>query len=504
MKKILCLLSALFLFGCEKEGSEVKIKPLQNEINKDAANVLFIMDDGWNTQYTEGYRILNKYGLKGNIGVISDSVGYGEYMSEEQLDEMYQRGFDMLNHTKTHPYLGEMSKEEQRGEIVATKEWLKEKGYTRGLDAFIYPYGSYNDETFEVLKEEGFTWARSVIDGDNYEVKGFEAKTANLVTNLDPDIIKRRIDAAIENKSTLLLMAHKFGDEVDEYDMYYDVESFEEIVKYASEKKKKGEVNVLTVSEYLENIEDREVPQTSFTEPIYYKDLTEEEKNKLIDDKWFPIWEDDFSELDNTKWNPIYSDENYNGELQYYLPENIEVKNNSIYLIGKDEKYEGRDYTSAKVTTQDKFELMYGRIEFTAKTNYEIGSFPAVWLLPADLEDHLPEIDIFESVGREYGYAYYVNHWREDGKIAKIFEYAILDNPKEFHKYTMEWNENEIKWFVDDKLMVTSIKGVPKEPMYLIMNLAVGGNWPGSPNEKTTFPMEFIIKDLKVMKEVVR
>ena len=502
-KKFFCFLgflSLLSLIACSEEST--KVIPLQNEIKDDTANVIFIMDDGWETQYTEGYRILDKYNLKGNIGVISDAVGTPDYANEDQLNEMYQRGWDLINHTKTHADLNTLSKKKQREEILDAKKWLGSKGYTRGEKAFIYPYGSYNDETLDILEEEGFIWARSVMDGENNELS-YEAKTMNLVTHLDPELVKDRVDTAMENKSTLLFMSHKFGDEVDEYDMFYDVESFEEIVSYVSEKKEKGLINVLTVSEYLEISKDKQSLKQSFTEPIFYEDLSEEEKQQLIDDKWLTVWHEDFSELDQTKWNLIDSGINYNSELQYYRPGNVEIKENSLYLIGKDEEYNDYLYTSGKVTTEDKFELMYGKIEFTAKTDYAIGSFPAVWLSPTST-DYLPEIDIFEAVGKEYGYAYYVNHWREGEELKRAFEGIQHTNPLDFHTYSIEWSQNEIKWFVNDEHIFTSTEGIPNESMYLIMNLAIGGEWPGSPNKDTKFPMNFVIKELKVMKEVAK
>lgn len=497
---LLCFLSLQSLIACSNQKTTVM--PLHYEIKDNIANIIFIMDDGWETQYTEGYRILDKYKLKGNIGVISEAVGTNGYVNEDQLNEMYQRGWDLLNHTKTHPDLSTLTKEKQRIEILDNKKWLKSKGYTRGEKAFIYPYGTYNVETLDILKEEGFIWARSVMDGENYDLS-YEAKTMNLVTNLDPELVKDRVDTAIENKSTLLFMNHKFGDEVDEYDMFYDVESFEKIVSYVSEKQKQGELNVITIAEYLEMSKDKKTLKQSYTEPIFYANLSEEEKKQLIEDKWLTVWYEDFSRLDKTKWNLVDSGVNYNDELQYYRPRNVEIKENSLYLIGKDEEYNDYTYTSGKLTTEDKFELMYGKIEFTAKTDYSIGSFPAVWLSPIG-QDYLPEIDIFEAVGIEYGHVYYVNHWKEGEEIKRAFEGIEHTNPLDFHTYSIEWTQDEIKWFVDGKHIFTSTEGIPNEPMYLIINLAIGGEWPGSPNEDTKFPMNFVIKDLKVMKEVTK
>ena len=236
-KKFFCFLgflSLLSLIACSEEST--KVIPLQNEIKDDTANVIFIMDDGWETQYTEGYRILDKYGLKGNIAVVTDTVNWGNYLSEKQLDEIYDRGWDLINHTQTHTRLTDLTKHEQKREIVRASKWLSKKGYKRGAETFIYPYGAYNDDTIEILEEEGFRWARTAFDGENankavnLEVYGYE-----LLYGLEPSLVKRRINSVIEGKNTLVIYNHKFGKTDDGSKMTYDTDSFEEVVSYIAD-----------------------------------------------------------------------------------------------------------------------------------------------------------------------------------------------------------------------------------------------------------------------------
>jgi beta-glucanase (GH16 family) len=229
------------------------------------------------------------------------------------------------------------------------------------------------------------------------------------------------------------------------------------------------------------------------------QESTAELEPTIIDNKWILVWHEDFDDFDASKWNKITKGNNYNNELQYYLPQNVQIKNGKLYLVGKREKYDSHQYTSGKITTEGKFEIQYGKIEVIARTTGEKGSFPAIWLLPTNGET-FPEVDIYESIGRDPNRVYYVNHWKENDQYHRSYKDYIIENPYGFHKYAIEWSENEIKWFVDDKHVFTSTEGIPNQPMFLIINLAIGGTWPKSPDKNSEFSSYFIIEDLKVMK----
>ena len=504
----MCLLSTLFLVGCEKETAA--IEPLQNEILDNTGNVVFIMDDGWDSQYSEGYRILDKYELKGNIAINSSMIGYNAYASRNQLDEMYKRGWDVINHSHSHANLSELKEDEQRKEIVKAKEWLEDAGFVRGIDSFIYPYGAYNETTLEILEEEGFNWARTVWDGDNTKLS-YEAHALNMVTDKTFEELKKRVDETIKNKTTLVLINHKIEKPNDDSGMQYDPEKFEEIVKYIAEKKNEKELNVLSVSEYIERGDVEIVNSDELfesTSPISREEFEKlkkgsKEELKLLDNKWLTVWEEDFSKLDESKWNLIDTNITWNGELQYYHPNNVQFKD-GLKITGKKEKQGTRDYTSGQITTEGKFNMHFGRIEFKLKTDYKQGSFPAVWLFPISGKS-LPEIDIYESIGKEFANVYYVHHWEENGVMKKAAKnYKLKRNATGWHTYAMEWRKDEIKWFVDGVHVFTTKDTIPNEPMFLRINLAIGGVWGGAPDKTTKFPMLLEVKDLKVMREVMR
>lgn len=228
-----------------------------------------------------------------------------------------------------------------------------------------------------------------------------------------------------------------------------------------------------------------------------------EDAEIIIDGEWVLEWHDTFDSLDNEKWNLIKQGNNYNNELQYYKPENVECEDGRLIIRGKKESYKDHDYTSGKITTQNKFEFKYGKVEIIARTNGGMGSFPAIWLLPSN-GDTFPEVDIYESVGKEVNIAYYVNHYLDEKcRQKRAYTKVRIDDLDEYHKYTIEWNKDSIKWFVDDIFIYESTEGIPNESMYLIINLAIGGaKWVGSPDETTEYPLTFEIEDLKIMRKL--
>ncbi len=230
--------------------------------------------------------------------------------------------------------------------------------------------------------------------------------------------------------------------------------------------------------------------------PLYQEDRG---YGEIIDDDWVLLWHETFEYLDKNKWNVIEQGDNYNHELQYYLPQNVQIVDSTLEISAKEEMYKSHNYTSGKLTTQDKFTIEYGKIEVTLRVSHADGTFPAVWLLP-ESGDTLPEVDIYESIGRYPAAVYYVNHWIEDNKQKRSYASHHLEDPYASHTYAIEWSKDEIKWLIDGEHIFTSTEGIPHEPMYLVINLAIGGTWAKDPSEDTLFPLSMIVEEVKFMK----
>ena len=173
-----------------------------------------------------------------------------------------------------------------------------------------------------------------------------------------------------------------------------------------------------------------------------------------------------------------------------------------------------REYSSARLLTKGKFSQKYGRVEARIKIPRGQGIWPAFWMLGDDIGTAgwpgCGEIDILESVGpvakTVYGTLHGPGYSGGSGIQGKYLSEKPLSD--DFHIYAIEWEPGEIRWFFDDKCYSTikrervGEKGWPfDQPFYIIMNLAIGGYWPGNPDATTTFPQQMLIDYVRVYKQ---
>ena len=224
---------------------------------------------------------------------------------------------------------------------------------------------------------------------------------------------------------------------------------------------------------------------------------------------WKLVFEDEFDGdgVNTMKWNlhdPWGRERNR--ELQAYVEDAFEVKD-GVLRIKADKgkaKYAGRDRTikSGMMTTYEKFSQQFGRFEVRCRVPVGKGLWPACWLLPEPL-GWPPEIDILEILGHDTKTIYFTHHWQEGRGARKSDGGKWTDRKdfgKEFHVVAIEWAPREIRWEVNGKERFKSSKTIPRKPMYLLLNLAVGGEWPGSPDETTVFPAFFEVDYVRVYK----
>lgn len=202
-----------------------------------------------------------------------------------------------------------------------------------------------------------------------------------------------------------------------------------------------------------------------------------------------------------------------NNELQYYTdrPENIVVENGMLKITALQGSYLGSSYTSAKIITKGKFEKKYGRIEARIKMPWGKGLWPAFWMLGSNIDEvswpQCGEIDIMEYLGDAPTKILGTVHGPGYEGANSISKNYFLTNSRfdtEFHVFGIEWDENYINFYVDNvlynQITPTDVPGewVFNESFYLILNVAVGGNLPGSPNAQTTFPQEMLVDYVRV------
>ena len=236
--------------------------------------------------------------------------------------------------------------------------------------------------------------------------------------------------------------------------------------------------------------------------------------------QWTLVWSDEFEQPDGSppspkNWIHTTGGSGFgNGELQSYTNEieNAYIENNMLVIKAIEEEYLGRDYTSARLNSLTLAQFTYGRFEVRAKLPNTQGIWPAIWLLPAIGSSPVNgEIDIMELIGKEpfraYGTLHYGLPYENQGGWFDLPDGATFD--QDFHVFSIEWEEQEIRWYVDGQMYFkanewyTSQAKQPypapfNKPFFFILNVAVGGTWPGSPDETSVFPQTMIVDYVRV------
>ncbi len=227
---------------------------------------------------------------------------------------------------------------------------------------------------------------------------------------------------------------------------------------------------------------------------------------------WQLVWHDEFDStgVDLTKWNfEVNGYGGGNNELEYYTanPQNAYIDSGSLVIQALKQDYMGKNYTSARMTTQYKGDWTYGRIEVRAMLPYGQGLWPAIWMMPTDsYYGGWPlsgEIDIMEMLGQQANKIYGTLHFGQPHQMRQG-TYTLPGGyfSSAFHVFAVEWDSTSISWFVDSTKYYSTTIGEPfDKSFYLILNVAVGGNWPGAPDYTTYFPQKMLVDYVRVYRK---
>jgi beta-glucanase (GH16 family) len=243
---------------------------------------------------------------------------------------------------------------------------------------------------------------------------------------------------------------------------------------------------------------------------------------------WTLVWSDEFSTPDASspdpkKWTYDLGGKGWgNQELESYTnrKENAHIEKGNLVITAQKESYTGaegvaRDYTSARLKTQGLFTQTYGRIEARIKIPEGEGMWPAFWMLGQDIPSagwpKCGEIDIMENIGKEpatiHGSLHGPSTTANTSDLTAIFSFPTRENfANDFHLYAVEWEPDSVRFYVDSNLYATfhssdwpsGGKWVFDHPFFLILNLAVGGDWPGGPDASTKFPQSMLVDYVRV------
>ncbi len=242
---------------------------------------------------------------------------------------------------------------------------------------------------------------------------------------------------------------------------------------------------------------------------------------------WKLVWRDEFDgasgpAVDSSKWNFDVGGKGWgNNELETYTNRavNAHLERGLLVITALKESFTGpdgatRNYSSARLLTRNKFSQAYGRFEARIKIPYGQGIWPAFWLLGDNIGiAHWPncgEIDIMENIGREPAIVHGTFHGPGySGGSGISAAYALPNGRKfsdDFHTFALEWEPNVIRFYVDGILYKTRTPAdlpagttwVFDHPFFIILNVAVGGGWPGNPDATTVFPQQMLVDYVRV------
>ena len=219
------------------------------------------------------------------------------------------------------------------------------------------------------------------------------------------------------------------------------------------------------------------------------------------------VWSDEFdgTSIDAGTWNFETGGSGWgNHEQEYYQAANAGIENGNLVITGKKESVGSNNYTSARMTTQGKREFFYGRIEARIKMPVGQGFWPAFWMLGSNINTvgwpASGETDIMEHINAD-SLMYGTIHWDNNGH-ASVGD-KTTSTPSEYHVYSVEWDASLIKWSIDSaEFYEASIKGNSTDefhqPFFILLNFAIGGDWPGPPDASTPFPQHMFVDYVRV------
>ncbi|HEY2374994.1 MAG TPA: glycoside hydrolase family 16 protein [Gemmatimonadaceae bacterium] len=249
---------------------------------------------------------------------------------------------------------------------------------------------------------------------------------------------------------------------------------------------------------------------------------------------WTLVWSDEFDgaagiSFDRTKWVADTGGGGWgNQEREFYTTrlDNISLDGNGHLVITALAEpantvdscwYGSCRYTSARIKTAGLFSQSYGRFEARIRIPRGQGLWPAFWMLGNNIDlvgwPKSGEIDIMENIGKEPAVVHGTMHgpgYSGAGGIGGPYQLGSGVFADDFHVYAVEWNPNSVQWFVDSaQYFQTTLGSIPSgttwvfdHPFFLLMNVAVGGGWPGDPDATTTFPQTMVVDYVRVYKKL--
>jgi len=224
------------------------------------------------------------------------------------------------------------------------------------------------------------------------------------------------------------------------------------------------------------------------------------------------VWSDEFNgtSVNTANWTMETGNPGVNEEEEYYQASNATVSNGNLVITAQQQSVGGQAYTSARMNTNGKVSVQYGRVEASIKLPLGQGLWPAFWMLGTNIGTvgwpQCGETDIMEHINTT-STIYGTIHWNDNGAVQ--YGNTTTTTPDGYHLYAVDWDANSITWYVDNTLYGTANiqnninnTGAFQNPFFIILNMAVGGDFPGLTVDNTALPASMYVDYVRVYKAV--
>ncbi|UII26412.1 carbohydrate-binding protein [Fulvivirga maritima] len=227
---------------------------------------------------------------------------------------------------------------------------------------------------------------------------------------------------------------------------------------------------------------------------------------------WQLVWQDEFTNGISNDWVFETGSGGWgNNEMQYYRSQNASVQDGQLVITARKESYGDADYTSARMITKGRQSFKYGKIEARIALPSVLGLWPAFWMLGSNFDQvswpYCGEIDIMEQVNTESS-VHGTIHWSDANNNYASYGGYTNTNVTAYHVYSIEWDENAIKWFVDGSQyhevnIANGVNGTQEfhNEFFLLLNMAVGGNWPQWEVNDAALPANMYVDYVRVYRK---
>lgn len=207
-------------------------------IDPEKSKIVFMFDGGWASVYSDAYEIMKKYNYKGNVSVIPSRINEKQFMSYQQLSDLYLQGWDLINHSYTHKGNIYDKTDELLSDFNRARQWMQNRYIGKYSDMLVMPFGEINPYLLTQLKDAGYRNVRTsenIINLDGYKIEYYPVMTINLLTDVTTEEVEDILTDITYKSKIVIIILNKIGNKDDGSGMTYNKDKLEKILMFINQ-----------------------------------------------------------------------------------------------------------------------------------------------------------------------------------------------------------------------------------------------------------------------------